>query len=72
MIVDITADQFEDQFQSIIVETTSNWHDVDPDDQQHPANFEEYDKVTVATLANAYVAILEQMLRPNSRRAAPP
>ncbi|MET4214219.1 hypothetical protein [Bradyrhizobium sp. LA2.1] len=58
LIVDITADQFEDHFQPVVVDTTSNWHatfDLDPDDQQHPTNFEEYDEATVVTLANAYV-----------------
>jgi hypothetical protein len=66
LIVDITADQFEDQFQSVIVDTLSNWHasfDLHPEDQQHPADFEGYDKGTVATLANAYVAIVEQIPR---------
>ena len=67
-IVDITADQFEDPFQSVIVDTLSNWHtsfDLHPEDQQQ-ADFEGYDKGTVATLANAYVAMADQILRPES------
>ncbi|MBR1281324.1 hypothetical protein JQ597_04645 [Bradyrhizobium sp. AUGA SZCCT0177] len=71
MIVDVMADQFGDQFQPVMVDTMSNWHatfDLDPDDQQHPANFEEYDRATVVTLANAYVALVEQVLRSSMQR----
>jgi hypothetical protein len=60
LIVDITADQFEDQSQSIVVDTSSRWHAsfrLSPEDQQHPADFEKYDKATAATLANAYMAV---------------
>jgi hypothetical protein len=64
LIVDITADQFEDQSQSVIVDTCSIWHAsfrLHPEDQQHPADFEKYDEATVSTLAKAYVAIVGQI-----------
>jgi hypothetical protein len=66
LIVDITADQFEDQSQSIIVDTQSSWHAsfrLHSEDRQHPANFERYDKATAATLANAFMAVVGQMPR---------
>jgi hypothetical protein len=62
-VVDITADQFEDQSRSVIVELESKWHESfsrKPEDQQ-PADFEKYDKFTVATLANAYWAVVRQV-----------
>lgn len=70
LIVDITADQFEDQSHAVIVETESNWHTsfrVDCDDQRHPADFEKYNEAAAATLASAYVAIVDQMPRVGHR-----
>lgn len=61
LIIDITADQFEDQPRSVIVDTQSSWHasfQLPPEDREHPADFERYDKATAATLANAYVAVV--------------
>jgi hypothetical protein len=64
LIVDITADQFEDQPRSVIVDTVSNWHAsfrLDSEDQRHPADFEKYNEAAAATLASAYVAVVGQM-----------
>ena len=59
LIVDITADQFPDQHQSVIVDRLSSWHAsfrLDPRDEQH-ADFERYDAFTAANLADAYEQI---------------
>lgn len=59
LIVDITADQFPDQHQPVIVERRSRWHAsfrVDRRDE-HCSDFEQYDELTAATLASAYLEI---------------
>jgi hypothetical protein len=69
LVVDITADQFEDQSRSVIVDTLSSWHAsfrIDPEDQQHPADFEDYDGAAAATLAYAYLAIVGHLPRTSS------
>jgi hypothetical protein len=57
LVVDITADQFEDQNRSVIVEMESKWHelfDLDAEDKQDPSDFEAYDQATAAMLRKAY------------------
>ena len=64
LVVDITADQFEDQLQPVIVEIDSEWHEsfeLEPEDQQDSADFERYDEHTVAMLGNAYRVIVRQL-----------
>jgi hypothetical protein len=63
LVVDITADQFADQHQAIIVALASPWHEsfrVDQRDES-PENFERWDKATAATLADAYRAVVRQL-----------
>jgi hypothetical protein len=63
LVIDITADQFEDQDQPVIVARVSTWHStftVEPEDQHH-ADFTLYDAATAATLAQAYHAIVENI-----------
>jgi hypothetical protein len=53
LIVDITADQFEEQPRPVVVDAQSNWHAtfrLQPEDQEQPADFERYDKVTTGAL----------------------
>jgi hypothetical protein len=53
-VVDITADQFEDQNRSVIVEIESKWHELfelDDDDKQHPSDFEKYNEAACGSAA---------------------
>jgi hypothetical protein len=58
LIVDVTADQFPDQRRSVIVALNSRWHKTFERDlleeQEHVADFEQYDRRTAAELRNAY------------------
>jgi hypothetical protein len=56
-IVDITADQFEDQSASVIVSTDSSWHRSFNGKMHSPADFCLYDRETVFKLTNAYQEI---------------
>lgn len=63
LVIDITADQFEDQEQHVIVDYNSEWHsafDRDANDDL-PADFAQYDEGTVAALTQAYQAIIQSM-----------
>jgi hypothetical protein len=56
LTVDITADQFSDQQQSVIVALNSDWHatfECDPLDED-VADFEQYDRRTATEMRNAY------------------
>lgn len=64
LIVDITADQFDDQDAPVIVTRQSPWHAtfrLEPEDQQIHADFELYDDNTAFTLAAAYRAVIEHL-----------
>jgi hypothetical protein len=64
LVVDITADQFEDQNRSVIVEIESKWHELfelDDDDKQHPSDFEKYNEAAAVQLRNTYRAIIRQL-----------
>ena len=54
LTVDITADQFPDQPQSVIVALNSDWHKTFECDHEDVADFEQYDRRTAAKLGNAY------------------
>jgi hypothetical protein len=54
LIVDITADHFSDQRQSVIVALKSAWHKTFERDHEDEADFEKYDRHTAAELGNAY------------------
>jgi hypothetical protein len=63
LVVDITADQFEDQDQPVIVVVDSQWHsafDID-EDKQYPVDFEKYDSATAVMMRKAYQAVLRQL-----------
>jgi hypothetical protein len=64
LVVDITADQFGDQHQPVIVESGSKWHELfrlEARDDENPVDFERYDRATVITLWNAYRAVVRQL-----------
>jgi hypothetical protein len=58
VIVDITGDQFSSSIGSVFVATHSPWHRTFKREQQHEADYHIYDQHAVATLGNAYKAIL--------------
>lgn len=54
VIVDITADQFNDIQQKVIVTTNSNWYKKFYIDSETDANLEKYDSYTRAQLLDCY------------------
>ena len=54
IILDITADQFVDMKQSVIVTDDPTWHETFGNLQRHYADFETYNSHTVAVLRMAY------------------
>ncbi len=58
VIVDITADQFEDFDDPVFVSDRSPWHDCFAGTDQHIARIDVFGEQTKATLGGAYVAIL--------------
>jgi hypothetical protein len=58
VIVDITADQFPDINESVIVTTDHAWYNAFQIKINHTADFENYDKNTASTLSSAYRKII--------------
>jgi len=58
LIVDITADQFEEITQKVIVTTDHSWHKRFKGKLTHHADFELYDERTAKTLAYAFQRIV--------------
>jgi hypothetical protein len=64
LIIDITADQFPEINEKVIVTHRSDWHATfERPDTPHPADYRIYDPRTVASLAGAYGAILAELKR---------
>jgi len=64
VLVDITADQFPEIDQKVIVTTRSDWHATfEREEVRDKADFRIYDERTVAALERAYAAILAEMER---------
>lgn len=61
LVVDITADQFDDQVSPVIVETNSAWHTQFRINLEHKADYEIYDRATVAVLASAYRQVIKNL-----------
>jgi hypothetical protein len=57
-IVDITADQFPDMDQRVIVARDSPWHDTFEIEDEHVGDFTIYDAATVANLGRIYAVII--------------
>jgi hypothetical protein len=63
LVIDITADQFVDQEQPVIVAYKSEWHltfNTDLKDEQ-PTDFEQYDQLKARMLTRAYHAIIQNV-----------
>lgn len=58
VIVDITADQFQDQDKPVIVTEDHTWHSQFNIENRHMADFTSYDKSTVNILLQTYKQIL--------------
>ena len=58
LVVDITADEFEDQKNKTIVVSNSEWHKMFNGQVQQIATMEYYDQKTQTTLLNAYKVVI--------------
>ena len=58
LIIDITADQFRDMEDKIIVTTDRTWHDLWDWEVEHVADIERYHHHTKSTLEDAYKTIV--------------
>ena len=61
VIVDITADQFPEIKESVIVTDNHSWYETFLVEAEGPSDYEELDDRTQAVLAAAYQAILEHL-----------
>ena len=61
IIVDITANQFQDQIEPVIVTEDHSWHSQFNIKNKHIADFTIYDKSTVNILSQAYKQILRMV-----------
>jgi len=59
LVVDITADQFEEMPHPVVVERSSLWHASFHTEVLHVADFEIYDDRMRATLRGAYRAVIQ-------------
>ncbi len=58
LIVDITADQFEDQEAAVIVTEDHTWHSLFNGEKQNIADFEIYNPHTVSEMRRTYAEIM--------------
>jgi hypothetical protein len=73
VIVDITADQFPEISDPVIVTAQSSWHEGFEQESDHEADYRIYDERTVAELGGAYRSILKALGSPvwfNQREAS--
>jgi|WetSurMetagenome_2_1015567.scaffolds.fasta_scaffold437396_1 hypothetical protein len=61
IIIDITADQFADNNEKVIVSINSEWHKDFKGEKQHTIDLSAYDENTRNTLLNAYKEILKNI-----------
>jgi hypothetical protein len=61
VIVDITADQFLEISEPVIVTTNRSWHDRFGDVKQLSGDFDRYNDHTSTTLGNAYRMVMHHM-----------
>jgi hypothetical protein len=60
-IVDVTADQFHDMDERVIVAITSPWHETFEVEDDHVGGLAVYDQVTQAKLAGIYAVIMKAL-----------
>lgn len=61
LVVDITADQFEDQPNSVIVSTDSAWHRTFRKENEHPSDLDSYEPATKRILMAAYFQVVSMV-----------
>jgi hypothetical protein len=61
LVVDITADQFPEVANPVIVTTDSAWHRTFRIDQTRVADFRQWDEATVARLSHVFATIRRQV-----------
>jgi hypothetical protein len=61
IIIDITADQFEDNNEKVIVTVNPIWHNEFKGEKQHIADLNIYDENSKTSLLNAYKEILKNI-----------
>ena len=61
VVIDITADQFRDDMEPVIVTQDRSWHSQFEEDFRHPADFDTYDAHTRASLCGAYLQIISAL-----------
>lgn len=61
LIIDITADKFDDQDAAVIVTEDHSWHSSFKGEVENVADFCLYDHYTVSGMTRAYAAILRQL-----------
>ncbi|ADG10178.1 hypothetical protein B7G68_08735 [Caulobacter segnis] len=64
LTVDITADQFEDMEEAVIVAVASPWHEriFELDEDEQPGDYRAYDDHTVSRLNGLYARLLRAMI----------
>jgi hypothetical protein len=60
VIIDITADQFPEITEPVIVTAHSDWHNTFDQEERHEADYRIYDEGTVARLGIVYQTILRE------------
>jgi hypothetical protein len=60
-IIDITADQFPEMIEPIVVSNDSSWHDTFTQNVEHAADYRVYDGYTRSVLDNAYRSIVAKI-----------
>lgn len=65
LVVDITADQFEEMGRRVIVEERSQWHATfaQSAEDTHHADFQKYDAHTASSFAQTYQLIIMHLVR---------
>lgn len=61
IIVDITADQFDDMAERVIVTRSSHWHQTFDAEARGEGDYRIYDAATVGNLGRIYAVVLEQV-----------
>lgn len=61
VIVDITADQFDGQENTVLVITDRSWHTQFKETERDDADFEKFDNYTVSNLNRSYEIIMEEL-----------
>ncbi len=61
IIVDITANQFDNQVKEVLVTSDRSWHQQFEENGRHVADFERFDKHTLLDLGASYNQVLKQI-----------